>query len=340
MSREPREAMVERLARMLDAGVLVLDGPSAGAVPDAERVRRRVAEREFEDDGWHVVTVPIPPAGWLAVAARRRVPLARAAAQAAVPLLAATERLAELAREQERAVRAALLDELLELAPGDETRGLAARAASFGVTFPARVVVSDDAALRPPGDHAPRTVRRTGRRGAGRERRPIRRRRRRPAVLSRRACSRSSAGVASYEAFDLPALLLCEVDPELVRPRVDALLDPLPERRLLDGAASSTSRATWTSTRPRPRCTSIRTRCATGSGESRRCSAGRSRRRRRSRSSRSRCRHEPLDVRSRDAAHDERERAGGDEEIPIACEASHVALEGGTRFLGTPWLDA
>ena len=139
--------MVARLARMLDAGVLVLDGPSAGAVPDAERVRRRVAEREFEEDGWHVVTVPIPPSGWLAVTARRRVPLARAAAAAAVPLLAATERLAELAREQERAVRAALLDELLELTPGAETRGLAARAASFGVTFPARVVVGEQGRL-------------------------------------------------------------------------------------------------------------------------------------------------------------------------------------------------
>ncbi|MDA0178669.1 helix-turn-helix domain-containing protein [Solirubrobacter phytolaccae] len=36
-------------------------------------------------------------------------------------------------------------------------------------------------------------------------------------------------GLPSFEAFDLPALLLAEVDPELVRPRVDALLDPLPE---------------------------------------------------------------------------------------------------------------
>ena len=35
-------------------------------------------------------------------------------------------------------------------------------------------------------------------------------------------------GLASYEAFDLPALLLADADPELVRPRVDALLDPLP----------------------------------------------------------------------------------------------------------------
>lgn len=222
---EPRAAMVDRLARMLDAGVLVLDGPSAGAVPDAARVRRRVAEREFEDDGWHVVTVPIPPSGWLAVTARRRVPLARAAAQAAVPLLAATERLAELAREQERAVRAALLDELLELTPGAETRGLAARAASFGVTYPARIILSGEGRLVT--QHKGRWVAlvdATEERGG----RPIHDvagvpRSYRDAVLA------FERGLPSYEAFDLPALLLAEADPELVAPRVAALLDPLPQ---------------------------------------------------------------------------------------------------------------
>ena len=236
---EPRQAMVARLARMLDAGVLVLDGPSAGAVPDAERVRLRVAEREFEDDGWHVVTVPIPPSGWLAVAARRRVPLARAAAAATVPLLAATERLAEHAREQERAVRAALFDELLELTPGAETRGLAARAASFGVTFPARVWVAKDGAAAPgaAGAAPAGLVTRRGERvvalvpdGAattGAAGRAV------PDVTGvprsyRDAVLAHERGFPAYEAFDLPALLLAEADPELVRPRVDALLDPLP----------------------------------------------------------------------------------------------------------------
>lgn len=241
---DPRTAMVQRLARMLDAGVLLLDGPSAGAVPDAEAVRRRVAEREFEERGWHVVTVPVAESGWLAVAARRRVPLARAAAQAAVPLLAATERLAELAREQERAVRAALLDELLELTPGAETRGLASRAASFGVTFPARVVVDDAPAPPAPprvaGPGVPSALLATTRGGrfvalvadggahAGAAGRVVHDvagvpRSYRDAVLAR------ERGLASFEDFDLPALLLAEVDPELVRPRVEALLDPLPE---------------------------------------------------------------------------------------------------------------
>ena len=145
----PREVMVERLARMLDAGVAVLaDGRvevACGTVPD---IAERVAEREFEHDGYHVVAVPIGDSGWLAVASRGRAlatRLARPAAQAAVPLLAATERLGDLARDQERAVRSALLDEALE--GGRDVRALAARVASFGLDFaagcpePARVVV-------------------------------------------------------------------------------------------------------------------------------------------------------------------------------------------------------
>jgi purine catabolism regulator len=135
----PRQAMVERLSRMLDAGVLLLDGEhvAAGSTPDPERVSRRVAEREYEEDGWHVVAVPIGPSGWLAVTARSRhaTRLARPAAQAAVPLLVATDRLSELARDQEQALRAALLDEILDgggpALPGGARgafRGRAARA--------------------------------------------------------------------------------------------------------------------------------------------------------------------------------------------------------------------
>ena len=137
--------MVGRLARMLDAGVLVLDGPSARRrARRPSGVRRRVAEREFEDDGWHVVTVPIAGrrAGSRSPAAPPRAAWREPPPRPPCRCWRRPSACAELAREQERVVRAALLDELLELAPGAETRGLAARAASFGVTFPARVVVS------------------------------------------------------------------------------------------------------------------------------------------------------------------------------------------------------
>jgi len=250
----PREVMVERLARMLDAGVAVIaDGRvevGCGAVPD-ETVER-VEEREFEHDGWHVVTVPIGDSGWLAVAARGRMlatRLARPAAQAAVPLLAATERLGDLARDQERAVRSALLDEALE--GSRDVRALAARVASFGVDFttPARVVALASAGaladaleraagdagvahlVTTRGDHAigllQGAVALPGERaGLGRPVSDIGDvpRSLRDALL---AVERVSEGRLAYEDFDLATLLLAEVSPEHIRPRVEELLAPL-----------------------------------------------------------------------------------------------------------------
>ncbi len=239
----PREVMVERLARMLDAGVAVIcDGRvdvGCGTVPD---VIDRVAEREFEHDGFHVVTVPIGDSGWLAVASRGRAlaaRLARPAAQAAVPLLAATERLGDLARDQERAVRSALLDEALE--GGRDTRALAARAASFGLDFaePARVVVMYGEA---PPIEVPHLATRSGERcillvqgvaplpgiraGIGRPVTTIADvpRSYRDAQL---AVERVAEGQLAYEDFDLATLLLAEVPPEHIRPRVEELLAPL-----------------------------------------------------------------------------------------------------------------
>ncbi len=254
----PRAVMVERLARMLDAGVLLLapDGDveiASGSVPDHD-LAARVGEREFEHEGWHVVSVPIGDGGWLAVASRGRAlaaRLARPAAQAAVPLLAATDRLDDLARDQERAIRSALLDEALE--GSSDERVLAARAASFGLDFaqPARVVVACDAAAGNGRDlasalaaaDAPHlsTTREArcvalvqgpfpdlgeARAGIGR---PVERiadvpRSFRDAQL---AVGRVQQGTLAYEDFDLATLLLSEVAPEHIRPRVQELLAPL-----------------------------------------------------------------------------------------------------------------
>ena len=243
----PRAVMVERLARMLDAGVLIITPgggveTASGPVPDHD-LAARISEREFEYDGWHVVGVPIGDGGWLAVASRGRVlatRLARPAAQAAVPLLAATERLDDLARDQERAVRSALLDEALE--GSRDERALAARAASFGLDFtaPARVLVFQAAGIEFDVAHL---VTRRGERcvalvqgalpplgdaraGIGR---PIERiadvpRSFRDAQL---AVERVQHGSLAYEDFDLATLLLSEVPPEHIRPRVDELLAPL-----------------------------------------------------------------------------------------------------------------
>jgi purine catabolism regulator len=143
----PEEALLERVARLLDATVLLVDGdpPPADCGPESLRraVRRAVADSRgsgggsFEHEGWHLVTVPRPPtpdhrAGWL-VAAARRPALAAATTRpillAACSPLAALARLGRVERDQRRAVGAAVLEELLT----GEDPGLAlARALALG----------------------------------------------------------------------------------------------------------------------------------------------------------------------------------------------------------------
>ena len=78
--------------------------------------------------------------------------LAKPAAEATAPLLAAMTRLGEVVRDQELAVKAALLEEALEPADARDLLPLAARAAAFGVDFsqPARLVVIRAAAATSP----------------------------------------------------------------------------------------------------------------------------------------------------------------------------------------------
>ncbi len=150
---EPEAAVVERLARFLDASVAVL-GPSGA--PEMSHGRApfealwRGVEGPVEADGWHAVATPLAgragdPPRWLLLASPRTGfigTLAKRAAEMTAPLLVATERLKEVAHEQELAVRGALLDEAL--APNADTASLAARAAAFDLDFsePARVVLA------------------------------------------------------------------------------------------------------------------------------------------------------------------------------------------------------
>lgn len=156
---DPRQAVVERLSAFLDATVLLFapDGTVAASTGDAPSgdIWREVLQRpatvvEFDLGGWHAVATPVStgrgPTGWLAVSSRRTLPsprLARQAARATAPVLAALSRLDDVAREQRQAIRAALLDEMLTPPPRPDQSTTAARAASLGIDFamPARLVV-------------------------------------------------------------------------------------------------------------------------------------------------------------------------------------------------------
>ena len=149
---EPEPAVVERLARFMDASVAVLD---AAGEPEITHGRAPFGqlwtgkEGAVDADGWHAVVTPLAArAGdeprWLVLASERagfNGTLAKRAAETTAPLLVAMERLKEVAYEQERAVRGALLDEALA---GGDLASLTARAAAFNLDFaePARVVLA------------------------------------------------------------------------------------------------------------------------------------------------------------------------------------------------------
>jgi sugar diacid utilization regulator len=156
---DSRQAVVERLSAFLDATVLLFssDGTVIASTGDApsDEIWREVTARpatvvEFGLGDWHVLATPVAAgggaAGWLAVASRRRPAsrrLARQAARATAPVLAALTRIDGVAWEQQLAIRAALLDEMLEPPPPREQPATVARAASLGIDFdvPARLVL-------------------------------------------------------------------------------------------------------------------------------------------------------------------------------------------------------
>ena len=155
---DPEPAVVERLARFMDAGVAVLDADGEpeivrGSAPVEALWRavegRGLAVHEAEADGWHAVVAPLAAGAgeaprWLLLASPRAGfigTLAKRAAETTAPLLVAMERLKAVAIEQELAVRGALLDEAL--APGGDVASLTARAAAFDLDFAeaARVIL-------------------------------------------------------------------------------------------------------------------------------------------------------------------------------------------------------
>jgi PucR family transcriptional regulator, purine catabolism regulatory protein len=157
---QPEQAMVDRLSHFLDASVVLAgaDGRPeivAGKPPVAELLEEISGQPpgllELEVAGWYSVATPVvtqadQAARWLVLASPRRgfiSKLAKPAAEATAPLLAAMARLSDVVRDQEQAVKAALLAEALEPVEARDLLPLAARAAAFGLDFshPARLVV-------------------------------------------------------------------------------------------------------------------------------------------------------------------------------------------------------
>jgi purine catabolism regulator len=264
---EPRAAIAGRLATLLQASVLVLSPAgevvlAAGDAPtealQAALAGRPAALQQFDVEGWHAVAAPVDEAQeWLVVATRGggfANPLTKPMVQAAAPLLAATAKLSETERAQERAIRAALLDELLR--PGGDLPALASRAASLGLDLsePARVVSLDGPAeplatafanaglpvlcsgqtllvqgayelIRGIAEgHPERKI------GLGRRVRSLTglRDSHRDAQLAlQRLGFERTERVLSFEDFELGLLLVSEARPEHIQPKVDAWTAPL-----------------------------------------------------------------------------------------------------------------
>jgi purine catabolism regulator len=126
----PRDALIARLAKILDASVFLVsaDGEVEGdlADPVAKRLTQAVAgspsvAREMELDGWHMFVAPLRDRddvlhGWLVAADKRGSllnSLTRPVIESAVGPLMAVARLRQIEFDQRRAVRAAVLEELL-----------------------------------------------------------------------------------------------------------------------------------------------------------------------------------------------------------------------------------
>jgi purine catabolism regulator len=153
---QPERAMVDRLAGFLDASVVLMDAEGrpeivAGKPPVDELLRAICAAPpgllELEVAGWHAVATAVgQTTRRLVLASPRRgfiAKLAKPAAEATAPLLAAMARLSDVMHDQEQAVKGALLEEALEAVDARDPLPVAARAAAFGLDFsePARMIV-------------------------------------------------------------------------------------------------------------------------------------------------------------------------------------------------------
>jgi purine catabolism regulator len=159
----PRSTVVQRLSGLIDSTVGILSPLgevvlSSRELPGSEIIaeisKRPGAIVHFELESLHGLAFPIAPDSgdvrWLVVAApagKPLHPLAKAAGQTTVPLLAAMARLERVQLSEDAAVRRATLEALLDLEDKRDAAVVAARASASGLNIAqgAAVIVEDAA---------------------------------------------------------------------------------------------------------------------------------------------------------------------------------------------------
>jgi hypothetical protein len=151
---EPIPALLSRLAHVCNATAALVDrsgrsvhatGPIPMSLVFDEIARTEADSQKVDVDGWRGVAARISAPveaeshfGWLIVTARRpNFPDAytTSAAHVAATLVEASQRMAVAARQQERAIRTAVLEEALALRREPHNPELAGRISAFGLSF-------------------------------------------------------------------------------------------------------------------------------------------------------------------------------------------------------------
>ncbi|MFJ5695544.1 PucR family transcriptional regulator [Arthrobacter sp. NPDC093125] len=151
---DPIPALLNRLATICNAAAVLIDksghsvyatGPIPMSILFDEIARTEADSQKVDADGWRGVAARISAPveaeshfGWLVVTARRpNFPDAysTSAAHVAATLVEASQRMAVAARQQERAIRTAVLEEALALRREPHNPELAGRILAFGLSF-------------------------------------------------------------------------------------------------------------------------------------------------------------------------------------------------------------
>ena len=152
------ELLVQRLARLVGATAAMVRADGSLAVASSTlpvaKLRNEIGEKsgalvELHVAGWHGVAAEIkgrPSSAWLVVANRNHTfpdQFAKSAVDIAAPLISALQQLDTQAQRQDRAIRSAVLDNIISLGPGDDHYIVGSRAAALGVDLSeaARVIV-------------------------------------------------------------------------------------------------------------------------------------------------------------------------------------------------------